>query len=75
MKTVMNLRMVFQDLQEKMTGALMEAKGAEFLSSRSWRGLEQDLENKDVMRAETGRSGIPLAYENEYSTLTKETEK
>ncbi|KAL0274672.1 UNVERIFIED_CONTAM: hypothetical protein PYX00_002745 [Menopon gallinae] len=62
-------------LQEKMEGALMEAKGAEFLSSRSWRGLEQNLDNKDPAKVETGRSGIPLGYENEYNTLTEEAEK
>ena len=37
----------------------------EFLSSRSWRGLEQDLGKTPVIKAVEGRKGIAASYANE----------
>lgn len=38
---------------------------SEYLSSRTWQGLEIDHQNSEVKKAEDGRSGIAMSYENE----------
>ena len=35
------------------------------LQNRSWKGLEQKLGETEVVKAEEGRQGIPLQYDNE----------
>lgn len=51
----------------KGSGALVESHGAQFLSGRSWAGLEQKLGETGVEKVVQGRRGIPLAYQYEGS--------
>lgn len=44
--------------------------GSEFLSNRSWRGLEQNLGQNDVVLASKGRSGIPQNYDTDLDTMS-----
>lgn len=55
----------FKDVVERDPGTIVEFAGAEYLSNRSWRGLEQNLGETKVEKATIGRSGIPQGYENE----------
>lgn len=57
------------ELVEKDPGTIVEFSGSEFLLNRSWRGLEQNLGQTEVKKAEKGRAGIPLKYQNEVSTI------
>nr|KAG5714090.1 hypothetical protein BaRGS_020418 [Batillaria attramentaria] len=51
---------------EAMAVTTVSAETAgEFLSARSWRGLERKLGETPVEKAKEGRSGIALGYENE----------
>ncbi|CAK9803532.1 hypothetical protein ANTPLA_LOCUS3664 [Anthophora plagiata] len=48
------------------TGVVAIGKaGAEFLHSRSWKGVEQRLGKDAIHSATIGRSGLPNRYENE----------
>ena len=51
--------------QETTVAAIHEGGGGEFLSGKSWRGLEQNLGETPVVKAEKGRKGIAFGYENE----------
>lgn len=46
------------------------ATGSKFLSKRSWRGLEQNLGQNDVVLASKGRSGIPQNYDTDLNTMS-----
>jgi hypothetical protein len=46
------------------------AAGSEFLSKRSWRGLEQNLGQNDVVLASKGRSGLPQNYDTDLDTMS-----
>jgi len=46
------------------------ATGSEFLSKRSWRGLEQNLGQNDVVLASKGRSGVPQNYDTDLDTMS-----
>lgn len=46
------------------------SRGSEFLSKRSWRGLEQDLGQSDVVLASKGRSGVPQNYDTDLDTMS-----
>ncbi|XP_060920850.1 2-(3-amino-3-carboxypropyl)histidine synthase subunit 2 isoform X2 [Labrus mixtus] len=43
---------------------------ASFLAERSWRGLEQKLDETPVVKAVKGRRGIAIAYEEEGTSLS-----
>ncbi|XP_076247928.1 diphthamide biosynthesis 2 [Calliopsis andreniformis] len=54
------------------TGVVAIGKaGAEFLQSRSWKGVEQRLGKDSVHAAEIGRCGLPSCYENECVSIEK----
>jgi len=46
------------------------ATGSEFLSKRSWQGLEQNLGQNDVVLASKGRSGVPQNYDTDLDTMS-----
>lgn len=46
------------------------ATGSEFLSKRSWQGLEQNLGQNDVVLASKGRSGVPHNYDTDLDTMS-----
>jgi len=46
------------------------ATGSEFLSKRSWQGLEPNLGQNDVVLASKGRSGIPQNYDTDLDTMS-----
>ncbi|CAL1540844.1 unnamed protein product [Lymnaea stagnalis] len=54
-------------LRSDMTLASGAADAGEYLSSRSWKGLEQKLGETPVGRAVEGQSGIAASYQNETS--------
>lgn len=55
----------FQDGSELAeTNWALESIGQN-LQNRSWKGLEQNLGETEVVKAEEGRQGIPLQYDNE----------
>jgi hypothetical protein len=45
------------------------ATGSEFLSKRSWQGLEQNLGQKDAVLASKGRSGVPQNYDTDIDNM------
>ncbi|KAJ8921166.1 hypothetical protein NQ315_013638 [Exocentrus adspersus] len=47
------------------TVMLKNSSGAQFLSRRIWKGLEQDVDLKEAELAEEGKSGIASKYKNE----------
>ena len=51
--------------QETTVSVLHRGGGGEFLSERSWRGLEQNLGQTEVAKAVKGKGGIPMGYEGE----------
>jgi hypothetical protein len=46
------------------------ATGSEFLSKRSWQGLEQNLGQEDAVLASKGRSGVPQNYNTDLDTMS-----
>jgi hypothetical protein len=44
--------------------------GSEFLSKRSWQGLEQNLGQNDAVLASKGRSGVPQNYDTDFDTMS-----
>jgi len=46
------------------------ATGSEFLSKRSWQGLEQNLGQNVVVLASKGRSGVPQNYDTDLDTMS-----
>lgn len=59
--------MIFQDLIARTPGTLVESRAAQFLSERSWGGLQQNLGETPVATVVQGRRGLPLGYEAEGS--------
>ena len=56
------------EVAEKSIGTLMQSQlDPNFLSSRTWSGLEQKLGETKVSLATKGRDGIPVNYVNELS--------
>ncbi len=51
--------------QETSVSVLHRGGGGEFLSERSWKGLEQRLGETEVKKAVEGRRGIAMGYEGE----------
>lgn len=52
-----------RDLMNVAGGVVVERTAGDALSERSWRGLEQNLGQDEVVEIQQGRSGIPIAYE------------
>ena len=48
--------------QETQISELHRNGGGEFLSQKSWQGLEQKLGQTPVTKAVQGRTGIPMEY-------------
>jgi len=46
------------------------ATGSEFLSKRSWQGLEQNLGQNDAALASKGQSGVPQSYNTDLDTMS-----
>lgn len=45
------------------------ATGSEFLTNRSWQGLEQNLDQNEAVLASKGQSGIPQKYDTDLDTM------
>jgi hypothetical protein len=45
------------------------AAGSEFLTKRSWQGLEQNLGQNEAVLASKGRSGVPQNYDTDLDTM------
>jgi diphthamide biosynthesis protein 2 len=54
--------------RDPMKVAIMQSTGAQFLSERSWKGLEQRLGDTPASHAVRGRRGVAIAYEDEPQT-------
>jgi len=59
-------------LMRKTPGSLVHSHGMEYLSQRSWRGLEQDLGQTVVEKVQQGRTGIPMGYQDEGQAVPSE---
>jgi hypothetical protein len=47
------------------------AAGSEFLTKRSWQGLEQNLGQNEPVLASKGRSGVPQNYDTDVDTIAE----
>jgi hypothetical protein len=45
------------------------ATGSEFLTNRSWQGLEQNLGQNEAVLASKGQSGVPQSYDTDLDTM------
>jgi hypothetical protein len=45
------------------------ATGSEFLTKRSWQGLEQNLGQNEAVLASRGQSGVPQNYDTDLDTM------
>lgn len=57
-------------LKDDLVVSTNMATGSEFLSKRSWRGLEQNLGEEDAVLASKGRSGVPQNYDTDLDTIS-----
>ena len=57
--------------QDTAVSLLHVGGGGQYLSERSWQGLEQKLGESSVAKAVQGRGGIAMSYEGEGGDLSK----
>ncbi|XP_060920849.1 2-(3-amino-3-carboxypropyl)histidine synthase subunit 2 isoform X1 [Labrus mixtus] len=67
LKNITHIQSLFNNIYKYLVCLLLSAS---FLAERSWRGLEQKLDETPVVKAVKGRRGIAIAYEEEGTSLS-----